>query len=131
MYAVSHGQIAYRPICSENGTVIMIVKIDDQEELSWSIVSFIFNATLDLIDHDDVRGCSTFKNYFNRRQYRLKRSAEHKRDVNISGVTTLIPMKFPLKKYYGQIKAVDGITFQVKEGEVFGLLVRTGRQDTT
>jgi len=32
-----------------------------------------------------------------------------------------------LKKHYGDIKAVDGISFSVKEGEVFGLWVPTER----
>ena len=36
-----------------------------------------------------------------------------------------------LKKYYGEIKAVDEITFQVNEGEVFGLLGPNGAGKTT
>jgi ABC-2 type transport system ATP-binding protein len=31
-----------------------------------------------------------------------------------------------LKKYYGDIKAVDGISFTVNQGEVFGLLGPNG-----
>lgn len=36
-----------------------------------------------------------------------------------------------LKKYYGKIKAVDGITFSVKPGEIFGLLGPNGAGKTT
>src|SRR5512136_462078 len=36
-----------------------------------------------------------------------------------------------LKKYYGDIKAVDGVTFKVDEGEVFALLGPNGAGKTT
>ncbi len=38
---------------------------------------------------------------------------------------------FQLKKYYGDLKAVDGISFNVKQGEVFGLLGPNGAGKTT
>ena len=36
-----------------------------------------------------------------------------------------------LKKYYGNVKAVDGITFQVESGSVFGMLGPNGAGKTT
>jgi ABC-2 type transport system ATP-binding protein len=36
-----------------------------------------------------------------------------------------------LKKYYGDVKAVDGITFEVARGEVFGMLGPNGAGKTT
>ena len=33
-----------------------------------------------------------------------------------------------LKKHYGDLEAVDGISFTVNEGEVFGLLVPTAQE---
>ena len=36
-----------------------------------------------------------------------------------------------LKKYYGPVKALDGITFSVPEGTVFGILGPNGSGKTT
>ncbi len=36
-----------------------------------------------------------------------------------------------LKKYYGSVKAVDGISFQVKAGQIFGMLGPNGAGKTT
>jgi ABC-type multidrug transport system ATPase subunit len=36
-----------------------------------------------------------------------------------------------LKKYFGRIKAVDGISFEVAKGEVFGFLGPNGAGKTT
>lgn len=44
----------------------------------------------------------------------------------------MIPIEVSsLKKYYGDIKAVDGISFTVNQGEVFGLLGPNGAGKTT
>lgn len=44
--------------------------------------------------------------------------------------TNIIQVK-DLKKYFGEVKAVDGINFEVKPGEVFGLLGPNGAGKTT
>ncbi|MFB6291225.1 MAG: ATP-binding cassette domain-containing protein [Candidatus Bipolaricaulia bacterium] len=36
-----------------------------------------------------------------------------------------------LKKHYGEVKAVDGITFSVNQGEIFGMLGPNGASKTT
>ena len=36
-----------------------------------------------------------------------------------------------LRRYYGDVKAVDGVTFEVAPGEVFGMLGPNGAGKTT
>jgi ABC-2 type transport system ATP-binding protein len=44
----------------------------------------------------------------------------------------MIPIEVSsLKKYYGEIKAVDGISFTVDKGEIFSLLGPNGAGKTT
>jgi ABC-2 type transport system ATP-binding protein len=50
--------------------------------------------------------------------------------LNINSATTIIEVR-NLVKHYGDIKAVDGISFSVKQGEVFGMLGPNGAGKST
>ena len=53
-------------------------------------------------------------------------------NINHGAVSSMNPIEVSaLKKYYGNIKAVDGITFSVNQSEIFGLLGPNGAGKTT
>src|SRR4051794_36089553 len=57
--------------------------------------------------------------------YRMVVSGEHMVDA-----APAISVR-ELRKSYGEVRAVDGITFEVKQGEIFGLLGHNGAGKTT
>ena len=48
--------------------------------------------------------------------------------LDVSGLTKHFPIKggFPIKRTIGAVKAVDGLDFQVAEGEALGLVGESG-----
>jgi len=48
----------------------------------------------------------------------------------VSGVPTTISVR-DLRKSYGDLRAVDGVTFEVERGEFFGILGPNGAGKTT
>ena len=62
----------------------------------------------------------------------MKSAIKTYNNITYVAVLSMNPIEVSfLKKYYGDIKAVDGITFSVNPGEVFALLGPNGAGKTT